>query len=77
MAQDLSLVGLDDVLAAAERVRGTCLRTPLLSAGWAGAGACWLKPESLQPTGAFKLRGATNAVARLTAQVPERPSLVV
>jgi threonine dehydratase len=72
MAQDLSLVGLDDVLAAAERVRGTCLRTPLLSAGWAGAGACWLKPESLQPTGAFKLRGATNAVARLTAQQRER-----
>jgi threonine dehydratase len=27
----------------------------------------WIKPESLQPTGAFKLRGATNAVLRLPA----------
>jgi len=58
------LVTIDEVYAAADRIKDTCLRTPLLPAPWAGSGA-WLKPESLQPTGAFKLRGATNAVARL------------
>ena len=58
------LVTLEEVYAAADRIKDTCLRTPLLPAPWAGSGA-WLKPESLQPTGAFKLRGATNAVARL------------
>lgn len=58
------LVTLDEVYAAADRIKDTCVRTPLLPAPWAGSGA-WLKPESLQPTGAFKLRGATNAVARL------------
>jgi len=56
------LVTLDDVRAAAERIRGAVLRTPLLSTV-----DCPLlvKPESLQPTGAFKLRGATNAVRQL------------
>lgn len=62
------LVGLGDVRAAAERIHGSCLRTPLLPALWAPGGSTWVKAESLQPTGAFKLRGATNAVARLTAE---------
>jgi threonine dehydratase len=53
------------VRAAAERIAGQCVRTPLLPAGWTGIDRLWLKPECLQPTGAFKLRGATNAVARL------------
>ncbi len=55
------LVRLDDVEAAARRIAGRVLRTPLLEL----PGGLWLKPESLQPTGAFKLRGATNAVALL------------
>ena len=58
-------VTLEDVRAAAERISGQCVRTPLLPAGWTGMDQLWLKPECLQPTGAFKLRGATNAVARL------------
>jgi threonine dehydratase len=43
------------------------LRTPLvkLDAG-AGAPEIWLKLENLQPTNAYKIRGATNAVAHLT-----------
>ncbi|HEY3261526.1 MAG TPA: threonine/serine dehydratase [Pseudonocardiaceae bacterium] len=56
------LVTLDDVRAAADRIRGRVLRTPLLSTVDC---PLWIKPESLQPTGAFKLRGATNAVLRL------------
>ena len=56
------LVTLDDVRAAADRINGRGVRTPLLSTV---DGELLVKPESLQPTGAFKLRGATNAVLRL------------
>jgi len=66
------LVGLDDVRAAAVRIRGTCLRTPLLPASWSPGGPVWVKAESLQATGAFKLRGATNAIARLSAEQRRR-----
>ena len=58
------LVTLDDVRAAAGRLDGVAVRTPLIAAPWAG-GELWLKPEGLQATGAFKLRGAFNAVALL------------
>lgn len=57
------LVTLDDVLAAAERIIGRVVRTPLIPFAAATPDLpLWLKPESLQPTGAFKLRGAFNAV---------------
>jgi threonine dehydratase len=58
------LVQLDDVRAAAERIAGDVPRTPVLGTGPDLPGL-WLKAESLQPTGAFKLRGASNAVAQL------------
>ncbi len=66
-----SLVTLDDVRRAARRLRGVTLRTPLLPFGPpdpdlpGGGPRTWLKPESLQPIGAFKLRGAYNAIAAL------------
>jgi threonine dehydratase len=60
----MTLVTLADVQAAARRIEGGVVRTPLLPAP-AIAEGLWLKPESLQPTGAFKLRGATNAVRSL------------
>jgi len=57
------LVTIDDVRAAADRIAGRVVRTPLLPFAAAEPGRpLWLKPESLQPTGAFKLRGAFNAV---------------
>jgi threonine dehydratase len=56
------LVSVDDIRAAAERIRGVAVRTPLLR--WDER--TWLKPESLQPIGAFKIRGAYNAIASLT-----------
>jgi threo-3-hydroxy-L-aspartate ammonia-lyase len=59
---ELELVTLDEIRAAAERIRGVALHTPLLR--WDER--TWLKPESLQPVGAFKMRGAYNAVASLT-----------
>jgi threonine dehydratase len=58
----LELVTIDEIWAAAERIRGVALRPPLLR--WDDR--TWLKPESLQPVGAFKMRGAYNAVASLT-----------
>jgi threonine dehydratase len=57
------LVILDDIRAAAARIAGVAVRTPVLPCRWDAQ--LWLKPESLQPVGSFKLRGATNAVAQL------------
>ena len=59
----MDLVSLADIRAAADDIAGTVVRTPLLPTLWDDE--LWLKPESLQPVGSFKLRGATHAVARL------------
>ncbi|HKH70069.1 MAG TPA: threonine/serine dehydratase [Vicinamibacterales bacterium] len=90
------LVTLDDIRAAATRIRGVARRTPVLeidltargrgarrggssafaaatadrrsseSGGWSDPpGDLTLKCENLQPSGAFKLRGACNMVAQL------------
>jgi threonine dehydratase len=61
----MDLVTLDAIRAAADRVAPVVLRTPLLES--VAHPGLWLKPENLQPTGAFKLRGATNAVLSLSA----------
>jgi len=59
------IVPLESVRRAAEQIRGTAVRTPVLDAShWAG-GPLGLKLENLQPTGAFKVRGAAVALARL------------
>lgn len=60
------LVGLADIEAAAERVRPAVRRTPLLATSLGSADTpLFVKAESLQLGGSFKLRGATNAVAQL------------
>ena len=58
----MTLVTLADVRAAAERIAGTTVRTPIVR--WPNS-PLWIKPESLQPIGSFKLRGAYNTLARL------------
>jgi threo-3-hydroxy-L-aspartate ammonia-lyase len=69
----MRLVTIEDIRAAAGRVRGAVVRTPLLPCVWAHAARpLWLKPESLQATGAFKVRGAHNALALLTPEVRAR-----
>jgi threonine dehydratase len=69
----MTLVTLTDVQAAAKRIAGDVVRTPLVPAGFGDPSRLLLlKPESLQPTGAFKLRGATNAVAQLPPSARER-----
>ncbi|HEV2088661.1 MAG TPA: threonine/serine dehydratase [Cryptosporangiaceae bacterium] len=73
---DAALVTLHDVREAAGRIAGVAVRTPLLACGWADPDRpLLLKPESLQPTGAFKTRGAVNALAQLTPE--ERAAGVV
>lgn len=58
----LELVTIDEIRQAAARIAGAAVRTPLLR--WDDA--TWVKPENLQPVGAFKMRGAYNAIAGLT-----------
>ncbi|HSO28743.1 MAG TPA: threonine/serine dehydratase [Candidatus Sulfomarinibacteraceae bacterium] len=59
------LVGIEAIRAAAERLRGVAIRTPLVSFS-SGPPRVLLKAESLQPIGAFKIRGAYNAIAQLS-----------
>jgi threonine dehydratase len=65
------LVTLDDIRAAAKHIAGLAVRTPLLRAA-AGDADLWIKPENLQPVGAFKVRGAAHALAMLPAGVRAR-----
>ena len=71
---------LDAIRSAADVIRGVVVRTPLLRFGRLeppdrrgdvdpfGRTRAWLKPESLQPIGAFKLRGAYYNIATLSAE---------
>jgi threonine dehydratase len=61
-----TLVSLDDIRAAARRVAPIARVTPLVDVSAPAGRALWLKCESLQPGGAFKIRGAYNMVAQLT-----------
>ena len=60
-------ITLADVEAARERIAGTVLRTPLVKLDLGADGPdIRLKLENLQPTNAYKIRGAANAVAKLS-----------
>ena len=65
---------LDDVRAAAERIRDVAVRTPLVPLrSYSGAQPdILLKPETLQPVTSFKIRGAYNWAASLTREERER-----
>jgi threonine dehydratase len=63
-----ALVELPAIRAAADILRGVAVRTPLVPFGRPER-RHWLKAESLQPIGAFKLRGAYNAAASLAPEV--------
>jgi threonine dehydratase len=60
-------IAIEDIEQARSRISGTVLRTPLVKLDLGpDAPEIWLKLENLQPTNAYKIRGATNAVARLS-----------
>ncbi len=58
------LVTLNEIERAAERLKGVTVRTPLVPFPPSDR-ELLVKPESLQPTGAFKLRGAYTAITAL------------
>jgi threonine dehydratase len=76
MNADLNLaIGFGDVTAAAQRLAGHAHRTPVLTSRTADelTGAqLFFKAENLQRMGAFKFRGAFNALARFTPALRER-----
>ena len=69
------MVTYDDIEAAHERIRAQAKRTPIMTSTQVDAltGAqVFFKCENLQRMGAFKFRGAYNALAQLTAQEKKR-----
>ena len=60
------LVDLELIRDAARLIASYAVRTPLLASPWPDL---WLKPENLQPIGAFKIRGALTAISRLDPDV--------
>ncbi len=72
-AKKTALVGLDDIRAARERLRGVAARTPLIACPHQHENRqLYFKPESLQPIGSFKLRGAYNKIATLSEDEQRR-----
>ncbi len=83
-----AMVTLEQIQLAQKRLRGVAARTPLISyfpparkqnpaaeansSGETASGQLWLKAESLQPIGSFKLRGAYNKIASLSKEERER-----
>ena len=65
-AADMELISLAEIEVARERLRGAVLHTPLVRLSSVTDAVAFLKAESLQPIGSFKLRGAFNAVAQLS-----------
>lgn len=68
---ELTLPGYQDVVAAAERIKGFAHRTPVLTSTTANniSGAeLFFKCENFQRMGAFKFRGAMNALAQFSVQ---------
>jgi threonine dehydratase len=68
-----TLVSLDAIREAQQRLRGVAMHTPLVRLEVDGLAApLFLKAESLQPIGSFKLRGAYNKVSQLSREQLDR-----
>ena len=72
MVEPVRPIALEDIEEARNRIKGTVLRTPLVRIEAGGRSDVFLKLENLQPTNAYKIRGATNAVARLSDEERSR-----
>lgn len=75
MSSQNATLTLDDVLAARERIADTCIHTNLIYSKQLSKeynNQVYLKPENLQLTGAFKLRGALNKVMKLSDEEKKR-----
>ncbi len=72
---DAALPGFADVAAAARRIEGAAHRTPVLTSRTADAmtgASLFFKAENLQRGGAFKFRGAYNAISALPEEIRRR-----
>jgi threonine dehydratase len=68
-------VTIDDIMLARQRLEGIARPTPLERSDTLSRmleAEVFIKPENLQKTGAFKIRGAYNRIAALTAQDRKR-----
>ena len=73
MIEPVRPIPLSDIQAAQQRIAGTVLRTPLVRLDCGRDGPdIRLKLENLQPTNAYKIRGAANAVACLSDEEQAR-----
>jgi threonine dehydratase len=68
----MKLVTLEEIRAARGRIQSIAKVTPLLDVSHVAGRPLWLKCESLQPGGAFKIRGAYNMVAQLSEEERQR-----
>src|SRR5215210_990561 len=62
MIRSVQPIPLAEIEAARELIRDVTVRTPLVRLNVDAPAEIWLKLELLQPMGAFKLRGAANAI---------------
>ena len=65
-------MNIEMIRAAADRIKGHALRTPLLNSAFLDEIAgrrVWVKPECLQHTGSFKFRGAYSALSALDPDI--------
>lgn len=68
---DVRLVTAEEISAARQLISTHVVRTPLLPPPNPES-PLWIKPESLQPTGAFKVRGALYTLATLPDETRRR-----
>lgn len=72
----MSLVTLDEIKAARERIKSAARYTPMIDVPYPGGAPSdlrlWLKCENFQPMGAFKIRGAFNMISQLPRESLER-----
>jgi len=69
------VIGITDIEAAAERLVGVAVRTPLLQnteLDRIAGGKVLIKPECFQSIGSFKIRGAYNLLSQLSPEQAER-----
>jgi len=63
--KSVEAIPFEEITAAAARLAGEIVRTPLVRLQVDAPASIWLKLENLQPIGSFKVRGAGNAMALL------------
>ena len=71
------MIALAEIEAARDRIAGTAIRTPLVRLDVDAPAEIWLKLENLQPIGAFKIRGAVNAIRSAPSEETARGVVTV